>query len=184
MYMENQQNSSDVFGRAAHAGPVAGVYFTALFLSAAYAGMYPMLSLVTIVMFLGVPWLLYVRLAGSVHGSRVIRTVSLWTEGIYTFLFGGLIMALLVYLWLRYADPEYLHNQLELASRLLREHPEAAAPELRGTIEAALQEGALPGPIQMAMSLFWSVTFTGAMLSLLVSFIIVKIKSSKWTRKS
>lgn len=182
--MENQQNPYDVFGRASRIGPVAGVYFTALFLSAAYAGMHPLLSLVALAMILAVPWLLYLRLSQGVGDRGPLRTSPLWTEGVYTFLFGGLVMALLVYLWLKYVDPDYLQNQLRLAAELLRENPEAAGPELRQNIEAVLEQGTMPGAIQMAMSLFWTVTFTGAVLSLLVAYIVAKVKSSRWKKKS
>lgn len=88
-------------------------------------------------------------------------------------------MALLVYVWLRFVDPGYMRNQLELAAQLMRDYPQSASPDLRHTVEAVLEQGSLPGAIQMAMSLFWTVTFTGAVLSLPVAFIIAKIKSSR-----
>ncbi|MDE6332152.1 MAG: DUF4199 domain-containing protein, partial [Muribaculaceae bacterium] len=182
--MDNNPKTTDMFGRAAGIGPVAGLYFTALFLSVAYAGMYPALALVALVLFAAVPWLLYRRLWHNCATVASVRTVTLWTEGIYTFLFGGLIMALLVYLWLKYIDAEYMTNQLTLAMKVLRENPDAATPEMRNTIETALQQGAMPGPIQIAMSLFWSVTFSGSVLSLLVALIIAKVKSSVWKKKS
>lgn len=177
--MDNQSNPSDVFGRAGRIGPVAGVYFTVLFLCAAYSGMHPLLSIITLVLFLSVPWLLYRRLSATAAAVTRVRTVTLWTEGIYSFLFGGLIMALLVYVWLRFVDPGYMHNQLELAAQLMREYPQSASPELKHAVEAVLEQGTLPGAIQMAMSLFWTVTFTGAVLSLLVAYIIAKVKSSR-----
>ena len=82
-------------------------------------------------------------------------------------------------MWLRFVDPGYVRNQLELAAQLMREYPQSASLELRHAVEAVLEQGSLPGAIQMAMSLFWTVTFTGAMLSLPVAFIIAKIKSSR-----
>ena len=177
--MDNQSNPSDIFGRAARVGPVAGVYFTVLFLCAAYSGMHPLLSILALILLLSVPWLLYRRLSATAAAVVKVRTVPLWTEGIYSFLFGGLIMALLVYMWLRFVDPGYVHNQLELAAQLMREYPQSASHELRHAVEAVLEQGSLPGAIQMAMSLFWTVTFTGAVLSLPVAFIIAKIKSSR-----
>ncbi len=152
---------------------------TALFLCAAYSGMHPLLSILALILLLSVPWLLYRRLSATAAAVAKVRTVPLWTEGIYSFLFGGLIMALLVYMWLRFVDPGYVHNQLELAAQLMREYPQSASHELRHAVEAVLEQGSLPGAIQMAMSLFWTVTFTGAVLSLPVAFIIAKIKSSR-----
>ena len=168
--MDNQSNPSDIFGRAARVGPVAGVYFTVLFLCAAYSGMHPLLSILALILLLSVPWLLYRRLSATAAAVAKVRTVPLWTEGIYSFLFGGLIMALLVYMWLRFVDPGYVR---------MREYPQSASHELRHAVEAVLEQGSLPGAIQMAMSLFWTVTFTGAVLSLPVAFIIAKIKSSR-----
>lgn len=177
--MNHQPNPSDVFGRAARIGPVAGAYFTAVFLCAAYSGMHPLLSVLTLAMLLSVPWLLYRRLKGTCSAVARVRTSVLWTEGVYSFLFGGLVMALLVYVWLRYVDPGYMHRQLQLATELMRQYPQAVSADMRRAMESALEQDRLPGAIQMAMSLFWVVTFTGAVLSLPVAFITSKIKSSR-----
>lgn len=172
--MDNQTNPSDIFGRAARIGPAAGVYFTVLFLCAAYSGMHAAMTLLALALMLAVPWLLYRRLTASCAAGTPRRVSPLWTEGIYSFVFGSLIMALLVYLWMRFIDPDYLQTQLELASRLMRDYPDAASPEMHHAVDSALSQRVMPGPIQMAMSLFWTVTFTGAILSLLEAFIISK----------
>lgn len=177
--MDNQPNPSDIFGRAARIGPAAGAYFAVLFLCAAYSSMHLLLTLLALALLLGVPWLLYRRLLASCAAGTPRRVTPLWTEGIYSFVFGGLLMALLVYLWMRYVDPDYLRTQLQLASQMMHDYPDAASPQLRQAVDAALNQRAMPGPIQMAMSLFWTVTFTGAILSLLEAFIIAKVKSSR-----
>lgn len=166
--------SRSIAARAADGGIVLGGLIMVLALATGFASYYPVASVLVWVGSIAVPFVLYFLLRRSyAEGGFTESIVELWAEGIATFFLGSLVPALVVYLLLKYVQPDFLASQLDLSMALLSEQGTPEADELRHTIEQVRQSGALPTAAQVAAQLIAFNMFAGMVLSLVEASVLV-----------
>lgn len=160
-----------VFGYAAFDGVYAGIYCLVIILSAAYSATVPFLGLAAMVLMAAAPFATYALLRARSAGRPSERRVStVWIEGVYTYLFGALLMALGIYVWLRVFDPGFMQRQLTAVLELTASNPGTA--ELNQALESSIRQNGIPPAIQVAISLAWPVVLLGSFVSLAVALIM------------
>ena len=134
---------------------------------------YPVLSLPGLAIFIATPFVVWVFLRrGWVTGAVPATFSAVWLHGICIFLFGALIMALIMYVTLKYLSPNWIENQTLLAVNQLS--MDTNTLEEAHVLRRIVESGQLPSAIYTAISSIWLVTFTGSMMSMIFAFILTK----------
>lgn len=168
-----QQRPKSVYSRGAHDGLYMGCYLSLLMIAIGASMEVPLLSLPAIAGVIGVPFVIYRFLKRSYANDGYRSTfAALWVHGICIFFFGGLLMALTVYLTLRFGAPGYVAEQTANVIAAYREIGSAQATEFADLLQAVLDAGALPTPAEIAVELVWMGVFSGSLLSILVALIV------------
>lgn len=134
---------------------------------------YTWLGLPAMVAAIGVPALAYWLLARTYARQPELSTFSaLWLQGICTFFFGSLIMAVVVYLAMRFMCPTFIVDQFNTVIAVYSQIDEPAADTLVSVLQRALNEHQLPTPMDVTLELVYIIVFTGSILSMFLSLII------------
>jgi hypothetical protein len=178
MLDSNTQNSQDnnqqsFFGHSANDGAVLGILLAAFAIFMMLSTTNGFFVLIGFAIFIAVPFLIYNFLKRAYINSNYNATFSmLWLQGINTFICGGLIMALAIFVYLRFIEPNFITDQISQMIDLLNETGDAGSASLASSLETLMKNKQLPTPISVAFSNMFSVVFTGSLLSAVVSLIV------------
>lgn len=179
---ENNDKAASVYKRGADQGWKLGLYLTAMFLCSAYSLQIPFAGLVSLAMLVVLPLPVYRVLARDYRRYPSMRFFSaVWMHGIALFFFGSLIMALAVYVFLRFVQPGFVLENVRRAIVLYRElgvqMPEAAA--MADNLQTMVDKHLLPSAISLAFTTIWTVTFGGSMLTLVLTPVVRVLNRNK-----
>lgn len=133
----------------------------------------PILAYPALALFIATPFLAWRFLRrGWLNGAVPPTFSAVWLHGICIFLFGALIMALMMYITLRYISPGWIENQTFMAAQQLAANPETQ--QQSETLLRIISTGELPTPIYSAVSSIWLVAFTGSLWSMIFAFILTR----------
>ena len=164
------------FRRGADNGFLLGIYISVLYICMLLSAKVPLLNLVCLAMMLAVPVITYFLLRRDRTAPGGMQSLgTLWVDGLFTFLCGGLIGSLVMFVYLRWIEPDFIVSNLEQTVELLRDAPDASGRELANEMQAAIDSGMSLSPILFAMSMLWLAVASGSILSLIVSAIVVKL---------
>lgn len=150
-------------------GLAMGLFMLCMVLSATY----PTLAFVGIFLMVAVPVAVWKFLKRAWVSGAVPATFSaVWLHGICIFLFGGIIMALITYISLKYVSPHWIETQTRLAAIQLSQDP--ATAEQARIITKIIDSGELPSAIYTSISSIWLVAFTGSLWSMIFAFFLTK----------
>lgn len=122
---------------------------------------------------IAVPVAVYVMLRRSYAEDHGTSTISaLWLHGICAFFFGGLIMAVVAYVCMRWLKPGFIADQFRSVIEIYGSAPHPEARELAETLQKAVAARALPTPIEIALELLYAAVFTGSVLSVLMAMAV------------
>lgn len=179
-----KQNQLSVYRRGAEDGLGFGIYLSFLMLAMMLTFHEPLLSLVSLAMIIGVPFLAYRSLRRGVRGRQYGgRFSEAWMHGISVFFFGALIMGLVMYVYIRFFDPDYIADNVRHAIVVLRDNPSADSMETARRLQMMIDKKLLPGPIQLVFATIWLVVFTGSLLSMLLSMIAINSERKRSIEK-
>lgn len=140
---------------------------------------HPWLGMIGLLLIIATPFMAWWFLRRAWVNARVPATFSaVWLHGICIFLFGGIIMSLLMYVALRFLEPGWIENQTMLAAQRLAEDTQTV--EQAKILTKIVESGQLPSPIYTAVSSIWLVAFTGSMWSMIFAFILTRFR--RYTR--
>lgn len=176
--MNNQttakQKTPSVYRAGAEDGWRLGLYMMAIFLCGAYSMQVPVLGILSFILTLVIPVITFIWLKRDYVRYPGLRFFSaIWMHGIAMFFFGGLLLALCVYLFLRFFQPDFIVDNVRMAIDMYRSMKDVPGSEdLAHTLEQMLEQHLLPSAINVAMTMIWLSTFFGSVMSLLFSVII------------
>lgn len=102
---------------------------------------------------------------------------ALWLEGICTFFFGSLLMALFCYVALRFIWPGFIAHQVDAIVSTYSTIDSAQARDIASTMDKARKSGLIPSPIDIALELVYIGVFSGSVLSMIFALIVRKVNS-------
>lgn len=170
----SEQRPKSVFMYAAEVGVPMGLYLTAMSMCLLASLKFPGLPVLVLPLMCGVPVVLYF-LMRRVRDTdeRCRRVSSLWLMGIYTFIFGSLICALVSDLYVMFAEPHFVRDYVALALQELESAPDPSQfASQTDLLRSALNSHALPGNMQFIASMGWATCFAGSLLSLITAAIL------------
>lgn len=175
MTQRRDYKGRSVYAAGASDGLWMGLVMGACVLCMIGAARIPILSLFGVSLFLCAPFVAWMLVRREwLYGSSPGTFSAVWLHGICMFLFGSLIMALFMYVGLRFVCPGWIESQTLLAARQLSESPDTA--EQSRMLMRVIEEGQMPSPIYTSISSIWLVSFTGSLWSMIFAFILTRTK--------
>lgn len=168
-----KSNTHSPYRRGADFGIYFGMYLTALFFSSAFSTNIPFLSLMSLLLMAGVPFLIYFMLRSS-YRRDYCKTLfsSLWMEGIAIFFFGGLIASFISVIYMRWINPDFINTQVDTLIELYRSIDWDRGHEMADIFQRAKEQHLLPSPIQITVDMLWLIVFSGSILSMLMALLV------------
>ena len=180
--MDNKPTLKDIMTFGAERGAILGIYFCVLIALLIFEIYVPVLSLVVLAMIIWVPFLVYRWLKKSDKTTGGIFTISmLWLQGIALFFFASVILAVGVFVFLRFIQPDFMSDMVNFIMESAKAADNPALTQQASMLEQIISESGIPRAIDMALNLGWSAIFTGSILSLLLA---VLVKSRRIPRTS
>lgn len=169
--MESKPKS--VYAYAGEAGIYLGMFLSAISFSFLLSNKLAAASLLAFPLVIALPFFAGWLLNAVAKAEPLYRKFSaLWVAGIYSFIFGTLICALLSALYLLFIEPDFFHTYVSNSIKVLKES-EAQIPMANASLlESALEQGAIPSPMTFVFSMSWLTCFLGSMLSLPLALMI------------
>jgi hypothetical protein len=181
--MDRNINQFGWLHRGASDGLIFGLYLTALFLLSANSLAIPSLSLPSMVLMCGIPFLTYFYLYKGYKQEFGTTTFSaLWMQGIVMFFCGSMIMALVIYLFMRWIHPSFLVDFLTTARDLYDGMDWDNGKQMAQTIDTMIDNHLVPAPITIAIQSMLMCTFFGSILSIFCSLIIGALRPRHFTK--
>lgn len=161
-----------VYNQGAADALYAGAAMAACFVAMLASATMPLMSVVALGLFLATPFLVWRLLRRAwINGWTPVQYSAVWLHGILTFMLGGVLLALVMYVSLKYVCPGWMEDQLlTAAGRLASEGQSDQAAE----IQRIVTSGAMPSAIYTAFSSIWFVAFTGSLWSMIFAAILTK----------
>lgn len=162
-----------IYVRGADDGLYMGAYMSVLMIIFGLAMHSALAGVVAMAMMAAVPFILFRFLKRSLDEDGGRSTFSaLWLHGICIFFFGGLLMAVTIYVCLRFIQPDFIVNQMQNVIALYKSVNDPQATEFADILSKMIQHGQLPSPLEVALELVWLGVFTGSLLSMAVAYIV------------
>lgn len=160
------------FRRGADDGAVMGLMLIAVFFTGAMSFDHKLASTLTpVLMLAGVPLLTYAMLRRSyVRDNGMTIFSSLWTQGIVTFFCGSLILAMFMYVYMRWLSPDFMRLTVSHIADFYDSIPDnPQSKEVAGIFHTMLDDNIFPSAISVAVEAIWLGVFSGSILSMLAA---------------
>lgn len=162
-----------IYRRGADDGLWFGIYLSLLFLASVNSIYSGFACLAALAMMIAVPFIIFYFLRRSYRADNCMSPFSgLWLHGICIFFFGSLLAALTAYIYLRFFNPAYITNVVDLAIELYGSVDTPEAHEMSSVLQKAKDSHMLPTAQGTAVQLIWMGVFTGSLLSMVLSAIV------------
>ncbi|MDE6716157.1 MAG: DUF4199 domain-containing protein [Muribaculaceae bacterium] len=172
-------NDVRILKQASDYGAYLGALLSLLFFAVVYSSALPALSFLAIAMLLAIPFFIFFVMKRLRRKAPDFwRMSALWMLGILIFIFGGIILAAVAYIFLQFIDPDFIYRQLGAAIEIYKHNPDLINSQSLAVLTKMYESGNIPSAIQSAMSTLWSVSFFGSILSL-IEAAIVSISSKR-----
>ncbi|MCH5219671.1 MAG: DUF4199 domain-containing protein [Muribaculaceae bacterium] len=182
MTRDDNIRERSVYSLGAADGAIVGILMGICTLCMVLTVRIQFLSIIGLLLLVVTPFVVWWMLCRSwIKGYCPPTFSAVWLHGICIYLFGSIIMALIFYLSMRYAVPNWIEIETREAAARLAEDPTTAyqAQVLINIIES----GQLPSPIFTAVSSIWLVAFTGSLWSMGFAFILTKMRFYRLKRE-
>lgn len=159
-----------VFQCGAENGVFFGLYLSAIFLAFVYGNASFLLSTVGLFLMLAIPVVLFRYIRRYYVANYETATFShLWALGTMTFLCGALICAVVTYVWLEMIIPDFIYEQAQATLAAYEQVPELKDHELTKVLRQAVDDKALPTPIEFVVQMLWFSFSAGVILSIVLA---------------
>lgn len=156
----------------ARRGLPTGIYLGVMFMSSLLLSGTVLDGAVSMAMVILFPVFIYriLRTDLAASGGKM-STGALWLEGLTAIMGGALIASTIMFIYLRWIEPDFLSTRWAEMIEQLASAPDPAMNELAANFESASANGFVVSPIMLTMSMLWSAAFTGSILSLIAAAI-------------
>lgn len=178
------QKENSVYYRAAVFGLPLGLLLTAASACFILMQRIPFLATFILLILAFIPFFVYRGMKRLADGGGAFgRLATLWVFGIYSFIFGTLVCSLISAFYLVVFDPSFVYDSMNAAIDSLKSVPDAASvyAEQIDVMQRAIDRHLLPSPMEFVISMGWSSSFFGSMLSLPLAFLVSR-KASHQSR--
>lgn len=167
-----EATKKSIFQRAGEWGVPFGLYMTCAAVASIFADWFMPLQLLFLVLLLGMPVVTYYfQRRKFIEDDGFTEYAGLWMLGILLYILGTVLCSFIVFLVLQYGRPNFIYEQTQAAVDLYNTIPQMQDRAFLDVLQRAIDERALPTPIEMVMSVFWFVSFGGSLVSAMTALI-------------
>lgn len=178
-----EELKGSVYRRGADNGLAMGLLFILLFAGFVLTEYVSVFSVVALALMASVPFAAFLFLRRSYKKSGyTLEFSALWVEGIVTFTCAGALLAIVVYVTLKWVDPDYMVRQVDAAIEVYENIDDGRAREVLGMLEMIKENNAYPTPRFLSLQLVLTSCFTGSILSMLLGILIKSMRNIKKTK--
>lgn len=161
------------YRRGADNGLTFGIYLTAMFFSSVYGTQVPILSLLSIALMLGVPFVIYRYLRRSYVADRGCTILSsLWMQGIMAFLCGAILSGAIQVVYLRWINPDFILSQMRTMIDIYSNSGLQQGEQVAEMLQTLIDAKAVPSAITIVIEMIWMAVFSGSLLSVLMALLV------------
>ncbi len=173
------------YRRGADDGFFFGIYLTLMFFSSIFAQSLPLLGLLSPVMALGVPAVIWFFIRRYDRMLQECATFPMmWMLGVVIFVCGSLISGLLLTIYMKWIEPDFVLNQLNAIIELGKGAPGTVLAEAGDIAAQMIEANFVPTPIAIVSEIIMLATVTGSLLSIVISGIFaLKHKTQRHRRE-
>lgn len=154
-------------------GIITGIYLAIMFMSSLFLSGTVLDGALTTGMAIVFPFLLYkIMRHDFVATGRRFSVGAMWLEGLTAIMGGALIASTLMFVYLRWIEPDYIATRWAEMTEELASAPDPAMNELAESFKTASANGFAITPIMLTMSMLWMAAFSGSVLSLIVAAVV------------
>ncbi len=162
-----------ISARAAENGLVISISICVLLILAGGATVYPMLSLFLWAGSLAMPVVLYRLMRRSYLGCGCSMSfVEVWAEGIASFFLGSLLPAVVAYLLLKFAFPDFIAHQYQQTIDTFAAMGTPEGDQWAATLQNIRSHGSLPGASDVAANIISFNIIVGTAIALFDTLVL------------
>lgn len=162
-----------------------GVYLSLIYAAMIGSAFMPVANLIMLVLLVGVPFFVFRLLSADYRRAAGGHNLAaVWLNGMMTFICGGLLASLVLFVYLRWVNPGFLSMQWDMIVNGFASSPDPSLREFSEQCRAAAENGFQVSPIIFSMSLLWMVAFAGTLTSLVLAVIIALRGRKRFGRQS
>ena len=168
-----EETVRSIYRRGADNGLLLGLYFCIIIGFSVDGERVQAVGFISTLMMLGVPFLVYRFLKKTYVEHRGLAQFSaLWTQGIIAFAGAGLILAFVVFIYIRFVDPEIILRQLDNLIRIYTEVDNPRADDMITVLTNMRDMHLYPSARDIVVQLELLSIFSGSILSMLMSLLV------------
>lgn len=166
--------------RGADDGLWFGMYLTAMFFASIFAPALPILSVVSLLLVVCVPFVVFRSMARyRIHLADEASFATLWIYGVVLFFFGVILAGFVLTAYMTWVNPDYISSQLQALAALSGHDLGATIDQAASLASSMLEAGFVPRPIDLVTELIMLAIVTGSGLSIVLSLIIMARRPSE-----
>ena len=153
-------------------GFLFGILLSAMFFAGVFSFTIPLLGLISTLLALSVPFVIYFFLRRAYvadYGTTLLS--SLWMQGIMIFACGSLIAGLLAMVYLKWINPDFFSARIAEAIEFYRSSGWESGERMADTRSAMVEARVRPSAVQMVLETIWLSIVSGSLLSLLMGLL-------------
>lgn len=164
-------SQTEIFRRAAYNGRSLGLIMLLTVMLMFASATSPLASLMALAGLVWVPVTAYRLLRRSwLATAGRLSFSAVWLEGIVSFIFSSLIVALFVLIYLRWLDPDYLYRTMMRVILMAQTEPSLSG--YSATFQKVIELHLIPTARDMALMVFWLVMASGSVFSLIITPVV------------
>ena len=168
-----EQNERSIYRRGADNGLLLGLYFCIMFAFVIIGERMEAVGIISTLMMFGVPFLVYRFLRKTFVEQRGLTMFSaLWTQGIIAFAGAGLVLAVAVYVYIRFLDPDIVLRQVDKLIDIYSDADTPRADEMLTVLKNMRDLHLYPSAREIIIQLELLSIFSGSILSMLMSLLV------------
>ena len=169
----NQNIITSPYRRGADFGFIFGLYMSLMFFSSIFASALPLLGLLSLVMVVCVPAVIYVFIRRYDKELQECATFPMmWMLGVVVFVCGILISGALLVVYMKWIEPDFIMGQLQGLIELGKNSPGTALEEAGGIAAQMIEANFIPSPIAIVSEIIMAAIVSGSILSIVISALI------------
>ena len=155
-----------IYQLAGEWGVPFGLYMACMAAASIFADWFAPLHILFMVLLFGLPLVTYYfQRRKFIEDDGFTEYAGLWMLGILLFILGTVLCSFIVFFLLQFVRPNFIYEQAQAAIEAYSAMPQMKDSELVHVLQVAIDQKALPTPIQMVMSIFWFISFGGSLVS-------------------
>lgn len=175
--------SKTPYRRGAEDGLKLGIYLTAMTFASIYSDVVPLFGMATFLMAIAVPIIVYRFMVGYKKELGGVVTFSmLWMQGLVLFACASTIAGVMLMMYLRWINPDFLHSQIEALAAMDTSGTFESLQRSKELAQNMLEQNFVPRAIDMVIQYILLGITSGSILSMFLSGIIIlrlKYKENK-----